>query len=184
MKRKKKVSVKESWYIFAIIMLLALLFLSLWLFLQNPFITNKPASSGLIPLGTPVNISVEDNGSSTQALFFYGSLLPNFFTPQDVNITLKATQSDCAVRAKVFMFNEYNQVLPIDAVVASNWLQNPDGYFYCQETLSPSLMLDFLQQVKVPAESANLNAENVYSLLVSVETLPLSCDYKTIWNIN
>ena len=183
-KKKTKVSVKESWYIFAVVALSALLLLSLWLFLQNPFITNKPTTSGLIPLGTPTNISVEDNGSSTQALFFYGSLLPNFLVPQDVNITLKSAESPCAVRAKVFMFNEQNQVLPVNAQVATNWQQSPDGYFYCAENLTPNLVLDFLQAVEIPGKEASLNAENVYALLVSVETLPLTTDFNAVWKLN
>lgn len=183
-KRKTKTKVKESWYMFTIVVLSALLVLSLWLFLQNPFITNKPASSGLIPLGTQINLNVESNGSSTQALFFNGSLLPNFSVKQDVNITLKSTEKPCVVRAKVFMYNEQNQLLPINATAAGIWQKNADGYYYCQETLTPNLVLDFLQEVEIPGEEYSLSAENVYALLVSVETLPLSSDYLTIWNLN
>lgn len=179
---RSKAKLKESWYIFSIVMLSVLLLLSLWLFLQNPFITNKPTSAGLAPVGTPINISVEDNGSETQVLYFNGSLLPNFKVNQDVNITLKATENLCAVRAKVFVLNE-NQALPLNLTVASQWQKMSDGYYYCQETLSPNLVIDFMQAFEVPDADYSLNAENVYPILFSVETLPVAFDYQSIWKM-
>lgn len=181
--RKSKAKIKESWYIFSIVMLSALLFLSLWLFLQNPFITNKPVSSGLVPVGTPINISVEDNGAQTQVVYMSGSLLPNFSVNQDVNITLKATESPCAVRAKVYMLNEQNQIVPINLIVASQWQKMSDGYYYSQENLSPNLVIDFMQAFEVPSTEYNLNAENIYPILFSVETLPITFDYQSIWKM-
>lgn len=181
--RKSKIKLKESWYIFSIVMLSALLLLSLWLFLQNPFITNKPVSSGLAPAGTPINISVEDNGSETQVLYFEASVLPNSKIKQDVNITLKATENPCVVRAKVYMLNEQNQVLPVNITIASQWQKNDDGYYYCQERLSPNLVIDFMQGFDVPDAKTGLNAENIYPILFSVETLPLTSDYLKIWKL-
>ncbi|MBR5226992.1 MAG: hypothetical protein IKV69_02825 [Clostridia bacterium] len=164
-------------------MLSALLLLSLFLFLQNPFITNKPASSGLVSVGTPINISVAGNGSESQVLYLEGALLPNFSVVQDINITLKPTESPCAVRARVYALNEQNQVLPLNLTVASQWQIGGDGYCYCQETLSPNLVIDFLQGFEVPDAQYGLNAESVYPIVVSIETLPLSCDYQKIWKI-
>ena len=181
---KSKKNVRESWFIFAIVMLSIALALSIYLFLQNPFITNKPAHSGLIPLGTPLNIKVDAVGATTQSVFFKGSVLPNSVVRQDVKITLNAAQENAVARAKVFMFNEKNQLLPINAQTANIWDYSEDGYYYCQEVFTPNLVLDFLQAVEIPDTNFGLNAENVYALLVSVEALPLTADFKSIWKLN
>lgn len=174
---------KEGWYLFSIVSLAIMLIASLFLFLQNPFTTNLPTSSGLKPLGEMVNIVVSDNGSNSQSLYFYGSLLPEFDITQDTSITLKANQEECRVRAKVFMFDEDGMLMPLVATSASDWIYNADGYFYLDQNLTPSLTVKFLKTIQTPPHTAGLNSSNIYSVIISIETLPITSNYNTIWKL-
>ena len=180
---KSKKNVRESWFIFAIVMLSIALALSIYLFLQNPFITNKPAYSGLIPLGTPLNIKVDAVGATTQSVFFKGSVLPNSVVRQDVKITLNAAQENAVARAKVFMFDEFAKRIAISITTASNWVAGDDGYYYCQEVLSANLVLDFAKDLQIPSAEEKLNSANSYLIHFTIETLPQSANFEEIWKI-
>ena len=177
----KKNAAKESWYIFSIVMLSVLLILSLYLFLQNPFITNAPVTSGLTSLGTPINLQLESVGTGARSLFFHGSVLPDSKVLQDVKITLKANQPATVARGKVVLFDEFGAIVPITVFTASNWTQNQDGYFYCQEQLSANLVLDFLTAVQIPSAEYGLNPSNIYAMMIIVETLPASSNFQELW---
>lgn len=182
--KSKKTNTKESWFIFAITMLAIALFLSIYLFLQNPFVTNKPASSGLVPVGTPINIQLNSTGSSAQSVFFYGSVLPSSLVAQEVKITLKPKEENAVARAKVVMFDEFAKAIPLEIITASNWNKGDDGYYYCQEVLSANLILDFAKEIKMPSAEKGLSSANVYAIIFSIETLPQSANFEEIWKIN
>ncbi|MBR2053020.1 MAG: hypothetical protein IJ959_02570 [Clostridia bacterium] len=182
--KSKKIGVRESWYIFSIVMLSVLLMLSLYLFLQNPFVTNQPDRPGLPPVGTPLNISVDAAGSNAQSVFFHGSVLPQTFVPQEVKIILKPNQENAVARAKAVMFNEFGKQIPLALTTSSNWAAGNDGYYYCQEVLSANLMVDFVKELQMPAEKEGLNSANVYSIIFSIETLPQNANFEEIWKIN
>ena len=181
---KSKKDVRESWYIFTIVMLSILLGLSLYLFLQNPFVTNKPRQSGLIQLGTPINIKVDAVGASAKTVFFEGSILPNSVVQQDVKITLNPAQENAALRAKVFMFDEFVKLIPLEITTTSNWEKGGDGYYYCQEVLSANLVLDFAKELQIPSSEKGLNSANTYSIIYIIETLPVGSNFEEIWKIN
>lgn len=181
---KSKKSVRESWFVFTIIMLSILLALSLYLFLQNPFVTNRPAHSGIIPLGTPLNIKINAVGATTQSVYFKGSVLPNSVVGQEVKITLNAAQENAVARAKAFMFDEFAKYIPIEITTASNWVAGDDGYYYCQEVLSANLVLDFAKDVQIPPADEKLSSANSYLIHFIIETLPQTANFEEIWKIN
>ena len=183
MAKSQKKSVKESWYVFTIIMLVVAIGLLVYLFLQNPFITNAPSSSGLTPVGTPIMIEVNENSSASRPLFFHGSVLPNFEVRQDVNVLLSASSAPAVVRGKVFMYDEFGKIIPITAKTASSWVQKADGYYYSSDVLVPNLTLDFLEGFITPSSDYNLNSSNLYALVISFETLPENSNFEEIWKI-
>lgn len=184
MKKRPKVSVKESWYIFSIIMLSIIILLLVYLFLQNPFVTSLSNNTFLTPIGTPINAQITDSASKSFVFELNGAVLPDFNLKQDVNIMLSPESENAAVRAKVFLVDQFAKSIPLEAKTASNWFLKPDGYHYCQDPLSPSLSLDFLESITTPKTTENIALQKSYAVVVTFETLPLSSDYKNIWKIN
>ena len=180
--KKSKIPAKESWYIFTICTMSLVLIVLGVLFFQNPFLTNNPEVSGLSYLGQDAIITVEDNGSGSQSFYFYGSVLPNMKIDQNVSVTLKPTATDCAVRAKVYYIFE-NQALPLNIITTSDWQKNNDGYYYLNQNLVPNLTTKFLQGIITPSAEVGLNSANIYSYIVSFETLPTTTEYEKIWKI-
>lgn len=184
MTKHQKISVKESWYIFSIIMLSIIILLLVYLFLQNPFVTNVSKASFLMPIGTAVNVQITENASQNCVFEMNGAVLPDFSLKQDVNIMLSSTSENAVVRAKVFLIDQFGKIFPLTAKTASNWVFNSDGYYYCQDYLTPSLSLDFLESIATPKTTENIPEQRSYVVVVSFETLPVTSDYQNIWKIN
>lgn len=182
-RKKRKISTKESWYIFSIVMLAVAFLISITMYLRNPFAQNTTVNVNQIMLGESLNVVVEDSGSFSQTIGFYGSLLPNFIIPQDGFLTLKNNQQTCKARVKIFMYDDQNSILNITANLTSDWEANPDGYYYYTGEISPELIVKFLRSVEVPGIEYNLSSSQIYNFIVTIETLPTTADYETIWKI-
>lgn len=182
-KKKNIAKQKESWYIFSICILSILLVGSLYLFFDNPYLNNIPASTGIKPLGEIVNLSVEDNGSASETVYFYGSVLPNFVVQQEVNVILKSNQQNAKARAKIFLFNDENKVINIEAESTQDWVRGEDNYYYYQSTLTPNSISKVFKGIKIPDIDCNLSSSNIYNIIITVETLPENTDYESIWKL-
>lgn len=173
---EKKITTKESWYIFFIVMLGIAVVGLLGFIIKNPFTSNIPSSVGLTPLGKPQNILVDSSSSNSVDMFFYGSILPGESVKQDINITLKGTASDSAVRGKIFMYDGTGKQIFLNAEVANMWTKSDDGYFYCSEILTPNLTLDFVESVEIPSKNAEILSANIYTIICTVETFSPSSE--------
>ncbi|MDD4816072.1 MAG: hypothetical protein PHQ62_02935 [Clostridia bacterium] len=181
-KNKKKISTKESWYIFFVVSLSVALIILILLFLYNPLSPTYPTINQRM-IGTPVNVTVEDSGAFSETVLFFGSLLPDFEIPQDATLTLKANQQNCRARIKIFMFNDQNQIINLSANFTSSWEPNADGYYYYIEEITPDLVLKFLNSIQVPSVEQNLCSSSIYNFIITIETLPVTADYLTLWKL-
>jgi len=181
--KNKKRSPKESWYIFFITILSIFSVILLSIFLSNPFSQAPLINLGQKMLGDNINIRIEDSGSFSQTVSFYGSLLPEFEMPQNAYLTLLADQEDCKARAKVFMYDSSGRLINLSVQFTSDWEMNEDGYYYYNSTLTPSLVLKFLQSIVMPSSEVGIYSCNLYNIIITVETLPVVSDYLTLWGL-
>lgn len=182
-KNKKKITQKESWYIFSIVVLSLVLIVLMVVFWQNPFLTNQPTKEGLMPIGENVNVLVEENGSNSIVQYFYGASLPSSKINEEIFVTLKSAQEDCSVRAKVFTYVN-NKLVEINVLATNDWKKLQDGYYYLNQNLTQNLRIKFATEIVLPDESVGINSSNSYPLIITFETLPISCNYENIWKIN
>lgn len=182
-KKKRKISTKESWYIFSIVLISVAFLIVLSFYLHNPFSQTTPISLNQTMLGESINVVVEDSGAFSETIAFHGSLLPNFSISQDAFLTLKANQQNCKARVKVFMFDDQNSIINLSVGLTSEWEANADGYYYYTGEITPELVVKFLRTVDIPGIEQNLSSSKIYSFIVTVETLPTTADYLTLWKI-
>lgn len=178
---KKLTKQKEGWYIFFIIFLGSLLVASLGLFVHNPLMPNVPASTGLKPLGTDIQLTIDDSGSISQTLYFYGSYLPEFEVPQNSSVSLSPKSNDAKIRAKVYVYDEHNNLININATTTTEWTVSADGYYYYNGTMTPNLTVQFSKGVTLPKGDANLSSNNIYLIIMTFETLPADSNFAEIW---
>ena len=174
---------KEGWYIFFVVFLLLLFLTSIGLFLKNPLLPSTPKSTGLTPLGTDIQLSIADNGSATQTLYFYGSYLPNSGVNQLVGVSLKPTETEAKLRAKAFMYDEYNKLVDLNIETTTEWQKGDDNYYYYTGTLVPNLNVQFTKKIQTPLEDAKLSSNNIYLIIITFETLPVNSPFEEIWDI-
>lgn len=174
---------KEGWYIFFVVLLSVLFLASIGLFLKNPLVPNAPEHTGLKPLGTDMQLTITDNGSISQTLYFYGSFLPNFGVNQLASVSLKPTERDAKLRAKAFLYDEYNNLVSIPLETTTEWAKKNDGYYYYNDTLTPNLTVQFIKKISTPTEDAKLSSNNIYLIIITFETLPADSNFESIWKI-
>ena len=98
-----KVSKSTYGFIFAIVLLVILLGISLYLGISGWFFSNTTTLQSDLELGKTVNISVAQTGAQAVSFTFPGSYLPGQKLSQYINITNNA-DNDLFIRAKAVVF--------------------------------------------------------------------------------
>lgn len=164
-------------------LLCGLALIAIYVFLQNPFLTNHVQPPASLMLGTPTNIYLQSGGSSSKALMFYGSVVQGGKIQQSVNVVMGAASDTAMVRAKVFMFADDGEVVPVEVVCDGDWQQKLDGYYYCNRALSQNLVQNFARWITVPPAGVGLGSSSLYTIVFAFEALPDWCDYNAIWGV-
>ncbi|MDD2227423.1 MAG: hypothetical protein PHH71_02460 [Clostridia bacterium] len=183
-KKEKRLSVKDRWYIFVIIMLFLLLLLSSYLVYSNALYKTNIDDIGQKVLGDTVYLEIDSCGSFSQALSFYGSVLPNISIRQEGYFKVKDEQPSFVARAKLFVYNNNEDAVSVDGTLTSEWIKGDDGYYYYQYTLNENLTSKFLHAVIMPNDGIELHSSEQYDLIVSIETLPYESDFVGIWGFS
>lgn len=178
-KNNIKISTKESWYIFFIVLLiLTIAFLS-FIYFNNPYIPHSSKNSISAEIGTDITIDITDCGGFSKTLTLNGMLMPEFDIEQNVFLRLNASSQNCKARAKVFMFDNNGKYVSLNSTFTSDWLSNEDGYYYYNGIISPSLVLKFVKSIQTP--NITLYSGNQYLVYITLETLPQSSNPDNIW---
>lgn len=178
--KSKKLSKRDCWFIFVIVMLSILLALSVFLFYSNAYYKSNFERIGPKMLGDTIKLYVEDQGSFSQALTFQGSTLPDFDIKQEGYLYVKDNQDDFVARVKIFMYNhdEYEQPVLLNGVLTTDWVLGEDNYYYYKYVLSQSVSFKFLHSIKMPSDELNLNYSKIYNIIVTIETLPYTSNFE------
>lgn len=181
-KKGKKLSKKDNWYIFFIVLLSLLLALGGFLLFSNSLYKSTLAKVGQKTLGDTIKLEIEDRGSFSQVLFFQGSTLQNFPIRQEGYLKVKNNQSDCVARLKMYIFNSLQEEPEIiKGTLTSDWMSADDGYYYYKYALTENLTFKFLHSIMMPGEEFDLHSTEFYNIVITIETLPFESDFEQIW---
>ena len=182
-RKKIKLSKRDSWYIFFIVILSVLLVITSFLLYSNSFYKSRFNNLGQVELGTPVMLYLENSGAFVQVVSFAGTILPDMNITQQCSLQIGANSIPLVARAKVVINKDaYSQYEEIEGTFTSDFVKNnADGFYYCNSVLNPNLVVKFLQSIKIPGDKFDINSQEIYNFVVLVETLPYDSDYTTIW---
>jgi len=184
-KEKPKLSKKESWYIFFIILLSLLLILSVYIFLSNGLYRSTLVMPGQKTLGDAIKLELEDTGSFSKVLTFQGSTLQNFPINQEGYLKVKDNQSNCVARVKMYIFNSLQEEpVLIKGTLTTDWTPADDGHYYYKYILTENLAFKFLHSITMPGDEFDLHSTDFYNIIITIETLPFESDFETIWGIS
>ena len=183
-KKEKKMSVKDRWYIFVIVMLFLLLIVGVFFIYSNLLYKTNVDNVGQKVLGDTVYLEIDSCGSSSQALSFYGSILPNISIRQEGYFKVKDEQPSLVARAKLFIYNNNEDAVLINGTFTSDWIRGDDGYYYYKYVLDKNLTSKFLHAIIVSEDKIDLHSSEQYDLIVTIETLPYESDFVGIWGLS
>lgn len=181
-KNEKKLSAKERWFVFTIVVLSVLLLISFYLIYTKTLYRSHIENIGQITVGQPAKIYVDGAGSFSQAFSFYGSMLPEISINQDVSVVANRGSGNLVMRLKVFASGkEQGKIIHLGAGIVSDFVQQGE-YFYYNNILTENVALKVMQSVVFPNE-IDLISSQLYDFVVTIETLPVDCDFLNIWNV-
>lgn len=181
-KEKIKLGKREAWYIFFIVLLSLLLLLSMFLLYSNSLYKSTIAMQGQQTLGDTIKLELEDKGSFSQVLAFQGSTLPSFPIRQEGFLKVKENQSNCVARAKMFIYNtNHEEPALLSGTFTTDWIKADDGYYYYKYVLTENVAFKFLHSIIMPGDEFDLNSTQLYSIIVTIETLPIDSNFEQIW---
>lgn len=181
-KEKIKLGKREAWYIFFIVLLSLLLLLSMFLLYSNSLYKSTIAMQGQQTLGDTIKLELEDKGSFSQVLAFQGSTLPSFPIRQEGFLKVKENQSNCVARAKMFIYNtNHEEPALLSGTFTTDWIKADDGYYYYKYVLTENVAFKFLHSITMPGDEFDLNSTQLYSIIVTIETLPIDSNFEQIW---
>lgn len=184
-KKKTKLSKKENWYIFFIVLLALLLVFSVYLFLSNSLYKSTLVMPGQKTLGDTIKLEIEDKGSFSQALTFQGSTLQSFPIRQEGHLKVKDKQSNFVARVKMYIYNSLQEEpVLIKGTLTTDWTPADDGYYYYKYVLTENLAFKFLHSITMPGDEFDLHSTEFYNIIITIETLPLESDFEEIWGMS
>ena len=172
-----KVSKSTYGFIFAIVLLVILLGISLYLGISGWFFSNTTTLQSDLELGKTVNISVAQTGAQAVSFTFPGSYLPGQKLSQYINITNNA-DNDLFIRAKAVVFSYEQGEAALEVGISEHWTQQ-DEYYYFDEALMQSNKIAFATYVKL--EDKYYNSNKSYVVTFIVEALDANLDRTQIW---
>lgn len=163
-------------YIFAIIILVILLIISLYLgFSGYLFSVSMLKEATDLNLGETVAVEISPNETSVVSFTIDGSYLPMENIPQIIQIKASDVDAEMRVRVKAEIFAN-NNTKDVDFVANDNFLKATDGYFYLNDTLAGGNKVTFSSYIIMPED---LNSNEKYILTVVVENIDASVE--NIW---
>ena len=184
-KKKHHLTKKDGWFIFAIVILSALLLVSGYLLYTNAIYKTRIESIGQITIGTPVKIQIDGVGSFSQAVSFYGASLPDMPVEQQGFLSVQDNVMDLVLRAKVFIHEtDESPAEEMFATFTTDFVKNEtDGFYYYKNVLKSNVVLKFMQEIRLPDAQMDLISTQLYDFIITLETLPANSDYLSIWNV-
>ena len=171
---------KKSTYgfIFAIVVLVIALGISLYLGLSGWFYSNTSSLKSDMQLGSNVNLSLK--GTETQAVSFTlsGAYLSGQKLKQFINLT-NEFDAPIYVRAKALIFSYDLNDCKIELGVSDLWTENGD-YYYFDEPLESQNKISVASYVKLLNDEF-YDSHKSYILTIIVEGLDANLDRQQIW---
>ena len=168
-------------WLFAVIMLVILLGISLYLGLSGWFFTTNFSQSDELVLGNTVEIHIKNNQASTASFAVSGAFLQGEKLPQIISVKSDEEEGDMYVRAKVYTFMQDSSLADISLITNANWIQAGDGYYYFTDKL--------LAQGKIGL-SSHISVDHLfvgdkrYIVTVVIEGMRADLDEKDIWGVD
>lgn len=174
----KKLSKRDYGFIFAIVVLVILLGVSLYLGISGWFYSNISPVKSDMQLGKTVNVSLQETGAQALSFTFPGNYLPGQKLPQYINISNNSGK-DLHVRAKAVVFSYEDGEKQIEVGISEHWTQNNEYYYFDQPLLQANKVA--LGTYVRLSEDEYYNSEKSYVLTIVVEALDASLDRQQIW---
>lgn len=174
----RKISKSTYGFIFAIVVLVILLGISLYLGISGWFFSNVTSLQSDLELGQTVNISMQKTESKAVSFTFPGSYLPGQKLPQYINIT-NNSDTDLYIRAKAVVFSHEQSETNLEVGISDHWTQENE-YYYFDEPLLQSNKIAFATYIKL-LDDEYYNSNKSYVVTIIVEALDVSLDKTEIW---
>lgn len=174
----RKLNKSTYGFIFAIVILIIALAVSLYLGLSGWFYSNTTSLKSDMQLGSNVNLSLR--GTETQCVSFTlnGAYLPGQELKQYINLTNEST-TPIYVRAKALIFSYDLNDCGVKLGVSDLWTENED-YYYFDEQLESQNKISVASYVKL-LNGESYDSHKSYVLTIIVEGLDASLDRQQIW---
>ena len=171
---------KKSTYgfIFAIVVLVIALAVSLYLGLSGWFYSNTSKMSSDMQLGTTANLTLNGNESQVVSFTISGAYLPGHDLKQYINVTNESNKP-LFVRAKATIFCYDAGECKVELGISEHWTENGD-YYYFDEAVPVSNKISVASYVKL-MDDQYFDSQKNYVLTVVVEGLDAELDRTQIW---
>lgn len=171
---------KKSTYgfIFAIIVLVIALGITLYLGLSGWFYSNVTKLESDMQLGQTVNLSLAGNETEAVSFTVSGAYLPGHNLQQYVNVT-NESDKPLYVRAKAFIFSYSLGDTKVELGISEHWTENGE-YYYFDEPVEVSNKIAVSSYVKL-LEDEFYDSQKSYVLTIVVEGLDASLNRAEIW---
>lgn len=176
---------KENYvWIFATVMLLLLLALSIYLGVTGWYFKNDYAYTTDLELGKNVQLTIKKNQANSISMNLDGAYLSGDRLPQLVSIKNNDNESSIYLRAKIFIYTGDNQTLKMDMVETVNWIYDEsDNYYYFDDLLAVNNKVALCSHLIIDEET-HLQTDTKYIVSIVVEALGKDEDVVRLWGKN
>lgn len=165
-------------FIFAIVVLVVALGVSLYLGLSGWFYSNTSKLSSDMELGTTANLSLKGNETQAVSFTISGAYLPGHNLKQYINVTNDA-EKPLFIRAKASIFCYDAGECKVELGISEHWTEN-GNYYYFDEPIPVSNKISVANYVRL-LDDQYLDSQKTYVLTVVVEGLDAELDRSQIW---
>lgn len=168
-------------WLFAVIMLVVMLGISLYLGLSGWFFATSFSQGDELVLGNAVEIHIKNNQASTASFAVSGAFLQGEKLPQIISVKNDEEEGEMYVRAKIYTFMQDSSLADISLITNSNWIKAEDGYYYFTDKLLSQGKIGLSSHISVDHLFAG---DKKYIVTVVIESLRSNLDEKDIWGVD